>query len=228
MSRQGFDADLSALKQEILKMGSLVEEAVDSAVKSLAQQDLKRAEAVIEGDSTIDKMEVELEERCMRLIALQQPLAKDLRTIGTVLKTITDIERIGDHAANIAEITLRIGNEPLIKPLIDIPRMAGMAQEMVRQVLDSFVKEDVSLAAQVVERDDEVDSLYSYLFDELMGFVLHGGDVRRSTQAINLLFAARYLERVADHATNIGERMIYMVTGERVSHTGHIKGQLHN
>lgn len=206
------------MQQEILKMGSLVEEAIHRSIKGLKHQDLALAQSVIVGDDRIDELEVAIEEKCMRVIALQHPVAGDLRTVGAVLKTITDIERIGDQATNIAEITLRIGNQPLIKPLVDIPRMSDMAEKMVRQSLDAFVNRDVELAKQVCYADDPIDELYAFLFDELMGFVLEGDDMRRATQAINLLFVARYVERIADHATNIAERVIYMVTGERVPH----------
>lgn len=218
MTRQGFHREIEDLQQEILRMGSMVEDAIHRAITSLKTQDLDLAAAIIDGDDKIDAMEQDIEEKCLKLIALQQPLAKDLRTISTILKTVTDLERIGDQANNIAEITLRIGHEPLIKPLIDIPRMAEMSQRMVKESLDAFVNQDVDLARKVCRDDEPVDQLYSDLFDELMGFILEGGDVHRATQAINLLFVARYLERVADHATNIGERVIYMVTGERVAH----------
>ncbi len=218
MTRQSYHNQLEGLKSDILRMGSLVEEGIHKSIGSLKAQDLELAQAVVNSDDVIDQMETEIEESCLKLIALQQPLAKDLRTINTILKTITDLERMADQSVNIAEITLRIGHEPLIKPLVDIPRMAEMAERMVRESLDSFVKEDLALARKVCDDDDPVDDLYSALFDELMGFVLAGGDVRRATQAINLLFVARFLERIADHATNIAERVIYMVSGERVSH----------
>lgn len=218
MTRQSYLNQLEALKQDILRMGSLVEGGIHKAIASLKEQDLELARSVVDSDDLIDQMETDIEESCLQLIALQQPLAKDLRTVSTILKIITDLERMSDQAVNIAEVALRIGHDPLIKPLIDIPRMAEMAERMVRESLDSFVHEDLELARKVCNDDDPVDDLYSALFDELMGFVLAGGDMRRATQAINLLFVARYLERIADHATNIAERVIYMVSGERVSH----------
>ncbi|HHV54298.1 MAG TPA: phosphate signaling complex protein PhoU [Firmicutes bacterium] len=216
MPRQAFDEELRALQEQILKMGGLVEEAVRRAVRSLVDQDLDEAERVIEGDDLVDKVQQEIEEQSLRLIALQQPLARDLRTVATILRVIIDLERIGDHAVNIALITRRIGHEPLIKPLIDIPRMAELTDRMVKGSLDSLVKRDTALAERICHADDEVDELYASLFDELIGFVLAGGDVRRATQAINLLFVARYLERIADHATNIAEGVIFLVTGNRV------------
>ncbi|MBE3597350.1 MAG: phosphate signaling complex protein PhoU [Limnochordaceae bacterium] len=199
-------------------MGSLVEKAVELAVQALRDRDRQLATQVIDDDDLVDRLEVDLEERCIRLIALQQPLAGDLRTIGTVLKVITDLERVGDYATNIAEVAVRLAREPLFKPLIDIPRLAEMAQRMLRQSLDAFVHRDVELAEAVCRADDPVDDLFAALYDELMQYVAKGADMVRVTQAINLIFAARYLERIADHATNIGERVIYMVTGKRVAH----------
>lgn len=214
MTRESLDRIISDLQQEMLRMGSMVEESIHLAVESLAKQDLNLARKIINGDDLIDTLALTIEEECIRLIALQQPIAKDLRVITTVLKTVTDLERVADHATNIAEITLRIGDEPLIKPLIDIPRMARMTETMVRDSLKAFVDRDVELAKQNCLKDDEVDQLYETLFNELTGFIQAGGDSTRVIQALNLLFAARYLERVGDHATNIGERVIYMVTGK--------------
>ena len=218
MARGAFDQELVQLQQEILRMGTLVEKAVELAVQSLRDGDVQMAVQVIDDDDLVDRLEVELEERCIRLIALQQPLAGDLRIIGTVLKVITDLERVADYATNIAEITVRLAGAPLFKPLVDIPRMARMAQQMLRQSLDAFVQRDVELAEAVCRADDPVDELFSALYDELMGYVNEAADRQRITQAINLIFVARYLERIADHATNIGERVIYMVTGKRVAH----------
>ena len=199
-------------------MGTLVEKAVQVSVDALRDRDLELARQVIEGDDLVDQLEVELEERCMRLIALQQPLAGDLRTIGTVLKLATDLERVGDYATNIAEIAVRMARAPLIKPPLDIPRMANMAQRMLRESLDAFVHRDVELAEAVCRADDAVDDRYAALYEELMGRIVTGTDAQQVSQAIHLIFAARYLERIADHATNIAERVIYMVTGKRVAH----------
>ncbi len=215
MTREGFDKSLSALQQEMLRMGSMVEEAIHLAVQSLSQQDLELAKRIIDGDDFIDELSDEIEDDCIRLIALQQPLARDLRVITTVLKTVTDLERIADHATNIAEITQRIGTDHLIKPLVDIPKMAGMVEAMVRDSLKAFVDRDVEFAKATCLKDDEIDKIYEDLFVELTGFVTAGGDTNRGVQALNLLFAARFLERVGDHATNIGERTIYLVTGKK-------------
>lgn len=218
MPRQAYENELQRLKEELLKMGGLVEEMIALAIRSIADRDPEMARQVIRMDDLIDQMDGRIEERCMRLLALQQPLARDLRLVGGILKVVTDLERMADYAVNIAELTLRIVQDPLIKPLIDIPKMAEMAQEMTRRSLDSLVSQDVKAAEEVCRADDPVDELYSALFDELIGFVLQGGDARRASQAINLIFVARYLERIADHATNIAERVIYIVTGERVAH----------
>lgn len=218
MARQRFHEDLKNLQLELLKMGSMVQKAVSQAVHSLKEQDVKEAQAVLDKDDEIDALEESLEQACFHMIMLQQPLARDLRMIGAMIKTLTDLERLGDYANNIAEVTLRIGAAPLIKPLIDIPRMADMAQEMVRDSLDAFIERDIEKAKAVCERDDEVDAVYSLIFDELEEIIRQGGDGERVNQALHLLFVARYLERIADHATNIAERAIYMVTGKRVPH----------
>lgn len=215
MTRDGFDKSLNELQQEMLRMGSMVEEAIRLAVQALSTQDSALAEKIVDGDDVIDDLSNQIEDDCIRLIALQQPLARDLRVITTVLKTVTDLERIADHATNIAEIVQRIGKAKLIKPLVDIPKMAGMVQSMVRDSLKAFVDRDVEFAKATCSKDDEIDKLYEDLFIELTGFVMAGGDSERVVQALNLLFVARFLERVGDHATNIGERTIYLVTGKK-------------
>lgn len=216
MTREGLDRSLGELQQEMLRMGSMVEETIHLAVESLIRQDLPLARQIIDGDDLIDNLSLKIEEDCIRLIALQQPIARDLRVITTVLKTVTDLERIADHATNIAEITQRIGKTPHIKPLIDIPKMAVAVEKMVRDSLKAFVDRDIHLAKNNCLSDDKIDRIYEDLFNELTGFIqAGGGDSNRIVQALNLLFAARYLERVGDHATNIGERVIYLVTGKR-------------
>lgn len=211
--RQNFQNSLLELQQNILRMGSLVEEAIAGAVESLRRQDVEKAGRVLEGDRAIDDLELEIEDECMKLIATQQPMAKDLRKIGTAFKIITDLERMGDYACDIAKITKRISDQPLIKPLIDIPRMAELAQKMVKESLDSYVREDVGLAMAMSRDDDLVDHLHGQVFRELLTFMME--DPHTIKQATYLLFVSRYLERIADHATNIGERVIYLVTGER-------------
>ncbi len=214
MTRANFDKSLSELQQEMLRMGSMVEEAIHLAVQALSKQDLGLAKKIIDGDDLIDDLSNQIEDDCIRLIALQQPLARDLRVITTVLKTATDLERIADHATNIAEIAQRIGTDHLIKPLVDISKMAGMAEGMIRDSLKAFVDRDVEFAKATCLKDDVIDKVYEDLFIELTGFVAAGGDSQQVVQALNLLFAARFLERVGDHATNIGERTIYLVTGK--------------
>ncbi|HSW11053.1 MAG TPA: phosphate signaling complex protein PhoU [Bacillota bacterium] len=213
MPRSTFLADLQELENAMLKMGSLVEEAIARAVESLVRQDNELARSVIQGDDRIDALQLEIEDRCLRLIALQQPLARDLRFIGTALKIVTDLERIADHAADIAQVVLRLSGQPYIKPLIDIPRMAELARSMLRDSLTAYVQEDVDLAYSLADRDSQVDSLYNQVFRELLVFMME--DPRTIPQATRLLMVAQYLERVADHVTNLGECLIYMVTGER-------------
>ncbi len=214
MTREGLDKSLSDLQQELLQMGSMVEDSIHLAVESLAKQDLALAQKIIDGDDAIDDLSLKIEEDCIRLIALQQPIARDLRVITSVLKTVTDLERIADHGTNIAEIVLRIGTGPLIKPLEKMPQMADFVESMVRDSLKAFVDRDVDFAKKTCLRDDEVDKVYEELLNELTGFILAGEETGPVEQAMNLLFAARYLERVGDHATNIGERVIYLVTGK--------------
>jgi phosphate transport system protein len=214
MTREGLDKSLSDLQQELLQMGSMVEDSIHLAVESLAKQDLALAQKIIDGDDAIDDLSLKIEEDCIRLIALQQPIARDLRIITSVLKTVTDLERIADHGTNIAEIVQRIGTGPLIKPLEKMPQMADFVESMVRDSLKAFVDRDVDFAKKTCLRDDEVDKVYEELLNELTGFILAGAEAGSVEQAMNLLFAARYLERVGDHATNIGERVIYLVTGK--------------
>lgn len=211
--RKSFHLELEELQQDLLRMGSLVEKAIAEAVRSLAERDLELAEKVVEGDDLIDTMELDIENRCLRLLALQQPMASDLRVIGTALKIVTDLERMADHGSDIAKVTIRLQGQPLIKPLVDIPRMATIARQMTRQSLDAFVQRDVNMALAMIESDHEVDHLYSQIFRELLTYMME--DPRTIQQATYLLFVGMYLERIADHATNLGEWIIYMVTGEK-------------
>ncbi len=213
ITRHSFDESLVALQQEILRMGSLVENMISSSVESLARQDVKMAEEVITMEKEIDLLEMEIEQKCLKLIATQQPLAKDLRRIAAGFKIITDLERMADYSQDIAKVTIRLSGQPLIKPLIDIPRMSNLAQKMVKDALDAYVKEDVELAYQMCKDDDMVDQIYSQVFRELLTYMME--DPRTISQATYLLFVGRYIERIADHATNIGEQVIYLVTGEK-------------
>lgn len=214
MTRSYFDHALERLEQGLLRMGGRVVESIHQAIESLATQDLDLAQRIIDGDDIIDQMAKDVEEECIRLIALQQPIATDLRIVTTVLKTATDLERIADHATNIAEIALRIGKQPLIKPLNIIPTMAMSAETMVHSALESLVDRDIEKAKATCLSDDIIDGYYEKLLLEITEIMRQGGDGDQIIQALNLLFVARYLERVGDHATNIGERVIFLVTGE--------------
>lgn len=212
MSREHFSQNILNVKHKVLRMGSMVENVINLSVIALKNQDLELAKKVYDEDDKIDAIELEIEQECMTLLALQSPLARDLRTIATALKIITDLERMGDHAVNIAKITLEIGKDKLIKPLVDIPKMAVMCQEMVRLSLDAFVKEDVELAEKVARMDQAVDDIYEVILNDVLAIIAN--DRESTHQATRLIFVARFLERVADHSTNICERLIYMVTGE--------------
>lgn len=211
--RHSYDLALEGLRQDILTMGKTVSLSIEDAVQSLAKQDIELARKVIDGDDIIDKMEVDIEDKCMILIARQQPMAKDLRILGTGLKIATDLERMGDHAYDIASISLELASQPLIKPLVDIPRMALLSQKMLKDSLEAYVNLDIALAEQVCLADDEVDDLYNQVFRELLTYMIK--DHTTINQATQLIFVGRYLERIADHATNIAEWTIYLVTGQR-------------
>lgn len=210
-TREAFDRDLHQLQDDLLRMGALVESALDRALEALRSRSVQLAEAVIAADNTLDALHLELEERCLRLMATQQPMAKDLRTIAAVWTATIDLERMGDHAEDIARVVLRIAEQPLLKPLIDIPRMADLVRGMLRDGLDAFVRRDTALAQQMAARDDEIDHLYAQIFRELLTYMLE--DPRNIQRATHLLMVAQALERMGDHATNIAERVIYMVTG---------------
>ena len=213
MARVSYHAELDALRQDLLRMGTQVEEAIRLAVESLKERDQEKARRVFELEEQVDHMELDIERRCLNLIALQQPMAGDLRQIGMTLKVITDLERMADHAHDIAKVTLRLGQEPLIKPLVDIPRMAEIAEKMVRDGLKAFVEGDVDLARAMVDRDDDLDHLFNQIFRELLMIMREKpGTVEQATQ---LLMVASHLERVGDHATNLAEWVIYLVTGVR-------------
>ena len=213
VTRHSYDQELAYLRQALLNMGKAVDKAIDDAVIALAQQDTELAHKVMNYDDEIDQMEIDIEDKCMVLIARQQPLARDLRIIGTGLKITTDLERMGDHAYDIAKIALALNKQPLIKPLVDIPRMAQMSQKMLKDSLEAYTALDIGLAEQVCLNDDEVDNIYYQVFRELLTYMME--DPKTITQATQLIFVARYLERIADHATNIAEWTVYLVTGQR-------------
>lgn len=211
-----FDNELRNLKDKILRMGVLVESAIRDSIKSLVDRDNELAREVIRRDHQINALDVEIDEECIRLIALRQPKAGDLRFITTAMKITTDLERMGDLAEDICERALELNEEPPLKPYIDIPRMAEISQGMLIDVLDAFVRRDSSIAYNVIGRDDEVDNLTVQIFNELMFFMVQ--DPKTISRAIKITYISKYLERIADHATNIAEMVIYMVEGKMVRH----------
>ena len=214
MPRAEFDRDLRIVQDELLMMGSMVEKAIGRSLEALKNRDLLMAEEVVRDDDIIDDKQYEIEEKCIDLIATQQPMAVDLRTLVTVMHLAGELERMGDYAEGIAKISLMMGDEPPLKPLIDIPRMANMASDMLRRSLDAFVNRDVVSSMVVRNDDDEIDALYEQVYRELLTFML--GDPTVIRRATYLLWAAHNIERIADRTTNIAENVIYMVTGERI------------
>ena len=211
-----YEADLAHLRTVILEMGGLVEDQIVQAVRALSERDDSLARLTIDRDHSVNRIDVEVDELCIKLLALHQPAARDLRLITTALKITTDLERAGDMAENICERVLELSREPQLKPLIDLPRMAAVAQGMLRQSLDAFVREDTELALQVCHQDDEVDGLADQLLRELLTFMLE--DPHTISRALRLIFISKYLERLADHATNIAEMVIFMVKGKSIRH----------
>ena len=214
MPRNEFGRDLRFLQEELLAVGSMVEKAIANSVDALKTRDLDLSRQVVQDDAVIDARRYDIEERCVNLIARQQPMATDLRTIIAILQIVGELERMGDYASGIAKISLAMGNEPPIKPLIDIPRMADKASQMLRRSLDSLVSRDIVAAEGIRADDDEVDALYDQIYRELLTFMLE--DPRTITRATYLLWVAHDLERIADRATNIAKRVIYLVTGQHV------------
>jgi phosphate transport system protein len=212
MPRESFERHLHELQDDVLILGSMVEKAISRSIEALKKRDLELARQVIAGDREIDLKRYEIEEKCTELIITQQPMASDLRIIIAVLYIIVDLERIADHAGGIAKIAIMIGDEPPLKPLIDIPRMAQKAIDMLHRSLDAFVKHDADAARQISAEDDEIDSLYDQVFRELLVFMME--DPRTVTRATRLIWVAHNLERTADRVTNICERVVFTVTGK--------------
>ena len=212
--REQFSKELQSLKDMFTQMGQKTRDVIELATISLKEHDLGKANKAIRLDDEVDELERKIENKCMSLIALQQPIAKDLRRIGTILKTITDIERIGDYGVNIAKITLSIGNEAHVKPLIDIPKMADLVKDMLKLTIESFEQENINMAKAVIQMDDQVDLLYSKINQDLQEIMAN--NPAASKQVTSLLLIGRYFERMADHTTNICERIIFMVTGDRI------------
>ncbi len=211
-----FDEELKALRERVLKLGFMVENAIRDSVKALIERDTELAKEVIKRDHLINALDVGIDEECVRLIALRQPMARDLRFITTTMKITTDLERMGDLAVNIAERAMELTEEPLLKPFVNIPKMAEIAQSMVRDTLDAFVTGCSRLPYEVIKRDDEVDELTVRNFEELLSFMLR--DPKIIPLAVKRTYVAKYLERIADHATNIAEMVIYMCEGKIIRH----------
>jgi len=212
-----FDDELRKLKEKILILSCLVEEGIRKSVKALIERNSELAKQVISRDNLINGLEVDINEDCIRLIALRQPVAKDLRFITTAMKISTDLERMGDSAVNIAERAIELNQEPFLKPFVNIPKMAEITESMIEDAINAFVKEDVNLCYEVIKRDDHVDELLQNNHNELFGLMIKNPDI--IPLALKRMFIAKYLERISDHATNIAEMTIYMVEGKMVRHT---------
>jgi phosphate transport system protein len=206
--------EIQLLKDDLLKMGRLLEEQISKAVRALVDKDADLAREVIEKDDVIDQMELDIEKSCLKLIALKQPMARDLRFIAAVLRIIVDIERMADHAEAISEVCLELYPEKYIKPLIDIPRMANIVSIMLEESLQALITEDVEMAMAIVPMEQEIDHLYQQIFRELLSYMMQ--DPKTIPQAASLLLVAGHLERIGDHATNIAEMVIYVVEGRRI------------
>ncbi len=212
MTRSQFEEELEKLRNHIITMGSLVDRAVADSMAALAERDVRLAESVLKRDDEIDEMDLRIEAECMRLLALQHPLARDLRLVGTALKIITDLERIGDHSVDIAKVARKLANMEANNDLADLPRMASAVREMLKNALEAFVRHDLELVTIAVDGDDEVDELFHHVRDDLHAAMRKDPEV--VVEASYLLFVAHYLERMADHAVNIAERVYFVETGQ--------------
>ncbi|MCK4263733.1 MAG: phosphate signaling complex protein PhoU [Candidatus Aminicenantes bacterium] len=215
MKRQ-FDKELKILKEKLLRMASLAEESITLAVNSLKERKEELAQKVFKGEEDINLLDIEIDKLTLRLLALRQPMAVDLRFITSAMRIAIELERIGDQSVNIAQRALELLKLPLLKPLIDIPRMASLAQNMVKDSLNAFVNRDEKLARDVCQRDDEVDDLNDQIFRELLTYMMQ--DPSTINGAVDLILVGRHLERIADHATNISEDVIYYVKGKTIKH----------
>lgn len=210
--RNKFEMELELLNSELIEMGNLIESQIEAAVTALIDQNAELAKRVVEGDREVNEKEKEIEARCLRLLLQQQPVAKDLRLISAALKMITDMERIGDQAEDIADITIRLANDKYFKKLVHIPQMAKETIKMVRESINAFVERDLDLVIKVIAYDDKVDELFITIKDELIEKIRE--DIEHSEQAIDLLMIAKYFERIGDHSQNIGEWVYFAITGE--------------
>jgi phosphate transport system protein len=211
MTRQNFDRELTRLQDEVLTLGSMVEEALVRSVETLKKRDFAGSRRLIAGDRAINERRYAIEEEAMTLIATQQPMASDMRLLAAILEIVTELERMGDYAKGIARINLMIGEQPLIKPLIDLPAMANKARDMLHQALEAFVQRDVDSARAIALQDDEIDGLYNQIYRELLSYIME--DPHLIEQANYLLWVAHNLERTADRVINICERVVFTVTG---------------
>lgn len=211
-TRETFEIKLKEIQENLLIMGTETETMLYNAIDALVQRNPQLADEVIKKDDFIDNLNIEIENKCLNLLALQQPMARDLRFIAGVLKIITDIERIADYSVDIAKFVKQIIHEPIFKPLVDIPKMANLVKKMLHESLEGFVNRDLEKIKEMIEDDDKVDTLHRYLFNELLDFMEKDSKLVRQTTF--LLLITRFLERIADHITNIGERVYYMETGE--------------
>ncbi len=220
MITRHFDEEMELLKQKILRMGAMVEDQISSSIKALIERDSELAKKVIENDHMVNALDVEIDEDALRLLALHQPAAGDLRLITTAMKISTELERMSDLAENISERVTELNEELQIKPYIDIPKMAEWSQKMVAESLDAFVRRDSGLGRKVCADDDFIDDLNKQIFRELLSFMIE--DPRFISTAIRISFISKYLERIADHATNIAELAVYLVEGKIIRHTDKI------
>ena len=218
-----FQQELNQLKSELLRMAGLVERAISNAIEALVKRDMPLAEKTIREDAQINEMEISIDERCLNLLALHQPMAGDLRFITSAMRINIELERMGDLAVNIAERAASLNQEPQLKPYIDIPHMAEITKKMVKDVLDAFVNRDAALARSVCERDDQVDALNDQVFRELLTYMM--ADPKTITRAVHLIIVSRCLERIADHATNIAEGVIFMTKALVIKHHADTKGE---
>jgi phosphate transport system protein len=209
--------ELQQLRDLVLRMAALVEEGIQKSVQSLVERKDDLAREVIRDDHSVNAVDVQVDEESIKLIALMQPMASDLRFITTAMKIALDLERIGDYAVNVAERALELNEEPILKPYIDIPRMGEIAGGMVRDAIDAFVKEDKNLAMEVISRDDEVDDLCEAVFEELLSIMMRNPET--VSRAVKITYVSKYLERIADHATNIAEVVVYLIEGKIIRHT---------
>lgn len=217
------DQDLAGIQQSLLRMGAEVEEMVADALRALVERDDELARGIVDRDRGVDSLEKSVDESCHRVLAIRQPTAVDLRFLVAVMKITNDLERVGDSAVNIAQSVEKLNQEPPLKPYVDLPALAGLVAQMVRDALDALVHRDSGLAIRICAKDDEIDALYKQIFRELLTYMIE--DPKTVSRALHLLLIARNLERVGDHATNIAEDVIYYVEGRDIRHEGAGSGE---